>query len=109
MGYETLHNSWLKSFNGCKIKNLKHLKTLIDGCFSQNDNKNKNSIIENSNINDRNEGSTVSSNDSPNNDVLMFEFSTGMQVVIDCQSAMNSEEQICREHFIPSSCSLDLL
>lgn len=82
VGYENLENLILRSFNGQKVHNLRQVKQLLDTAML-----------------DSEEGSGA----------LVFEFSTGVMLVLDKQRAKEAQDQICKEHFIPSICSPDLL
>jgi len=104
VGYETLRNLLLKSFNGHRVLHLRQLKRLVDEAMAR---------------------VSTSSEKIP----MVFEFSSGNLVVVDGLAALRSQEQVgpitnaiylltclslfhqqvCREHFIPSICSPDLL
>ena len=40
---------------------------------------------------------------------MVFEFTNGQIVVLDGKEAVDAKDEICREHFIPTYCSADLL
>lgn len=130
IGYEMNRNLQLKSFNTIPIKNLKHLKYLLDE-FDINDNydsnnnngnialpKDINNIKDNvKKINKKTKISTTALALSLNtqDDIrispkrMVFEFSNGQLIVLDGKQAVLARAQICREHFIPHFCSNDLL
>jgi len=74
----------LQAFNGVKVLNLKHLKSLLYTTTPSVD---------------------VSEASS---DKLFFEFTNGMILVLDRQSAFEAQHELCAQHFIPSSFSVDL-
>lgn len=84
IGYENSRNMILHTFNGVKVLNLKHLKSLLYAAAPAVD---------------------VSEAAS---DKLFFEFTNGMILVLDRQSALEAQHELCAQHFIPSSFSADL-
>jgi len=84
IGYENSRNMILQAFNGVKVLNLKHLKSLLYTTTPSVD---------------------VSEASS---DKLFFEFTNGMILVLDRQSAFEAQHELCAQHFIPSSFSVDL-
>ena len=82
IGCETLRNLHLKKMNGEEVKSLKHLKNILDSSNS----------LENGNEKD-----------------LVFEFSSGQMLVLDEKMAFEAQSAIKEEHFVPKSCSDDLL
>lgn len=81
VGYETFRNMQLKSFNGAKIKSMKHLKELFD------------------------ESAARASSESS---YITLVFANGQVVVLQESAAVNAFEEIASEHFIQRWCSEDL-
>jgi len=84
VGYETMENQLIKTFNGQSIRNLRHLKNLVDEAVAEAANNSSRRI-------------------------MVFEATSGVLVVLDSLDAAHSNELVCKEHFIPSACSPDLL
>lgn len=93
VGYETMQNQLMKTFNGQPIRNLRHLKALVDEAHVE--------AV-------RAEAAGDTSFFSSRRHMMVFEFSTGLLIVLDILEAVRAQEQICKEHFIPSACSPDL-
>lgn len=85
IGYENSRNMILHAFNGVKVLNLKHLKSLLYAVTPT---------------------AVDVSEDASNK--LFFEFTNGMILVLDRQSALEAQHELCAQHFIPSSFSVDL-
>jgi hypothetical protein len=90
-------------FNNVDIKNLKHLKELVDLLDSQNESKGDSKKVS------KGGKSSKKNVDGNSSSSMVFEFSNGQIVVLDGREAIGAKDQICREHFIPSFCSADLL
>jgi uncharacterized Rmd1/YagE family protein len=103
IGYEMNKNLRLMKFNNVEIKNLKHLKELVDVLDSQNESKDSSKKVS------KNGKSSKKSENNQSSSSMVFEFSNGQIVVLDGREALGAKDQICREHFIPSFCSADLL
>jgi hypothetical protein len=107
IGYEMNKNLRLMKFNNVDIKNLKHLKESVDLLDSRNESK-----VDSKKVSKGGKSSkkTVDENSqSQSSSSMVFEFSNGQIVVLDGREAIGAKDQICREHFIPSFCSADLL
>jgi S1-C subfamily serine protease len=87
IGYEMQRNTRLLAFNGIQVKNLKHLNSLIIAAGRKQS------------------ADALGSVRLP----FVFEFAAGQVIVLDGIAALAAQEQICKEHFIPSACSADLL
>eukprot|EP01041_Mallomonas_annulata_P009432 gene9432-19589_t len=92
VGYEMMRNQLLKTFNGIPVRNLRHLKSLIDDAIAV-------ATGEAEAEGEAGQGGGGGGGGSGN---MIFQFSSGVIVVLDGL-------QICKEHFIPSYCSQDLL
>jgi hypothetical protein len=86
IGYENSRNMILHAFNGVKVLNLKHLKSLLYAVAP----------------------AAVDVSEAASSDKLFFEFTNGMILVLDRQSALEAQHELCAQHFIPSSFSVDL-
>jgi|Transcript_27146 hypothetical protein len=105
IGYEMNKNLRLMKFNNVEIRNLKQLKELVDGLDSPNESKDSSKkVSKNGKSSKKSTGEKSQSSSS-----MVFEFSNGQIVVLDGREALGAKDQICREHFIPSFCSADLL
>lgn len=82
IGYESIRNMHLKKFNGEVVKNLKQLKTLIDDTYRRGMGK-------------RGGAKKLAP--------LVFEFHTGIVVVLEAAAALAAQTQISQEHGIPVS------
>ena len=85
IGYETYRNLHLKSFNGERVRSLRHLKALVDEL----------------------EGKAKCENIGKDA-CITLEFANGQIIVLDEKAAVGAQEQIATEHFIQSYCSEDL-
>ena len=103
IGYEMNKNLHLKSLNNIKIKNLKHLKSLIDEFENKQKNKNvtkkvkvvktaKSSKIniENKHVDDNNSNIHTDSVGA----AMVFEFANGQIIVLDSDEAIQAKDQV---------------
>jgi hypothetical protein len=102
IGYEMNKNLQLKSFNSVSIKNLKHLKDLIDA-FSEEEMKMK---AEKEGVKEGEKGSKISkkkaSSSVPSDGVasaMLFEFTNDQVVVLDGSDAVDAKDQV-RSHLL---------
>ena len=91
IGYENSRNMILHTYNGVKVLNLKHLKRLLYNTTTEHA-----------------DALSSSADQSSSSDKLLFEFTNGMILVLDRQSAMEAQYELCAQHFIPSAFSADL-
>lgn len=106
IGYEMNKNLRLMKFNNIDIKNLKHLKVLVDELdLQKNSDSKKISKSKIGKISKKDKDGEISQVSGS----MVFEFSNGQIVVLDGKEALSAKDQICREHFIPHFCSTDLL
>ena len=103
IGYEMNKNLHLKSFNNIKIKNLKHLKSLIDEFENKQKNKNvtkktkvvkspKNSKINIENVHAEDSNSNIGSDRVET--AMVFEFANGQIIVLDGDEAIQAKDQV---------------
>ena len=103
IGYEMNKNLHLKSFNNIKIKNLKHLKSLIDEFENKQKNKNvtkktkvvkspKNSKINIENVHALDSNSNIGSDRVET--AMVFEFANGQIIVLDGDEAIQAKDQV---------------
>ena len=133
IGYEMYKNLHLKAFNSVKVKNLRHLKTLLDTLEADTTiNNSSDSSITSSSANakktsksSRSKTSAITSTSSSGEPIkpvvsvdgdqsskkpllpsMVFEFTNGQIIVLDGSQAFRAQAQICKEHSIPQSFQL---
>ena len=85
IGYETYRNLHLESFNGEKVRSMRHLKALVDQAVQR-----------------------VERGGAGRDTFITLEFANGQIIVLDEEAAVGAQAQIASEHFIQSFCSEDL-
>ncbi len=85
IGYETYRNLHLESFNGEKVRSMRHLKDLVDYAVQR-----------------------VERGGAGKDAFITLEFANGQIIVLDEEAAVGAQAQIASEHFIQSFCSEDL-
>jgi len=91
IGYETYRNMALKSFNDVTVKNLKHLKSLIDEAASMS--KKQSSAAA------KRAGEGLQT-------PLVFEFSSNQVIVLEAEKAFAAQREIEKTNFIQTSSNL---
>lgn len=86
VGYETYRNMQLKTYNGEKVKSMKHLKQL----FGES-------------------AASAEAQAADGNNYITLVFENGQVVVMEEAAAVQAFEDIASEHFIQKWCSEDLL
>jgi hypothetical protein len=96
IGYETYKNLHLKSLNGVPVKNLKHLKSLIDSIA-----KSSGEDVSGSGGSGSAEGKAKKASTKKGAkgrgagaNMMVFEFSNGQMVVIDTAEAFSAQQQV---------------
>ena len=85
VGYETYRNMQLKTYNGVKVKSMKHLKELFG------------------------KSNAVAEVQARGDDYITLVFENGQVVVLEEPAAVHAFKDIASEHFIQKWCSEDLL
>ena len=121
IGYEMYKNLHLKAFNSVKVKNLRHLKTLLDtleadSTISTSSSTTAKKVSKSSSSKTSAIASTSNSVISVDGDKsgkkpllpksMVFEFTNGQIIVLDGNQAFRAQAQICKEHSIPQSFQL---
>jgi len=88
IGYENNRNMPLKAVNGQPVKNLRQLKQVVDQAL----------LVK-----------AAPAAEDAADCKLVFEFTNGMLLVLDGKAALDAQEQLCKDHFMPAHCSADLL
>lgn len=114
IGYENAKNIVLSTVNGQKVNNLQHLRDIIALDESPTSKKNKKNTTSSGDKTNKSSKAVKKvagkdSGSSGKDGIIVFEFSNGRVIVLDKAAAVCAQEQIRKEHFIPSDCSPDLL
>lgn len=103
LGYEDLFNCQVHRFNGERVRNLRHLASLVDACCAKA--KSEGGGGESTAA----ESSASSSSDDEKKHWMRFDLEYGEVVILDAGAAAAATADILAQHSIPAAASPDLL